>query len=513
MTSAETTASEHRSERQRALEARRGTESTNAFAAVDLGASSGRVVLGHVDAQRLEIEEVHRFANVPVSVSGTLWWDVLGLFRETLAGVSAAARRTELASIGIDSWAIDYGLLDASGSLLGNPVHYRDPRTEGAVEQVLDVVSPEELYATTGIQLMPINTLFQLIAEQRNPSFALARTLLLLPDLFGYWLTGNRGAELTNASTTQLLDIRSGRWATELATRLGLDPEILPPLRRPGDLVGSVLPAVAEQAALPAGVPVVAVASHDTASAVVALPAESDRFAYISCGTWALVGVELDKPILTEESRRANFTNEGGVDGTIRYLRNVMGLWLLQESERVWRASGWAGELAALLDEATGVKPFRAVVDVDDHDFLAPGDMPARIARHCTRTGQPAPSTRAETVRCILDSLALAFRRTLREALDLSGRTADAVHLVGGGSRNELLCQLTADACGLPVVAGPAEAAALGNILVQARAAGAVDGDVSSMRRLVRNTQPLRRYEPWADDAAWRSAEARLSGS
>jgi len=484
---------------------------TKAFAAVDLGASSGRVVLGHVDAQRLEIEEMHRFANVPVSVSGTLRWDVLGLFRETLAGVSAAARQAELTSIGIDSWAIDYGLLDAAGSLLGNPVHYRDPRTDGVVEQVLAVVSPEELYATTGIQLMPINTLFQLVAEQRSPSFALARALLLLPDLFGYWLTGNSGAELTNASTTQLLDIRSGRWAIDLATRLGLDPAILPPLRRPGDMVGSVLAAVADQAALPAGLPVVAVGSHDTASAVVAVPAESDRFAYISCGTWALVGVELDKPILTEESRRANFTNEGGVDGTIRYLRNVMGLWLLQESERVWRASGWAGELAALLDEAAGVEPFLAVVDVDDHDFLAPGDMPARIARQCARTGQPAPSTRAETVRCILDSLALAFRRTLREALELSGRTADAVHVVGGGSRNELLCQLTADACGLPVVAGPAEAAALGNVLVQARAAGAVAGDLTSMRRLVRTTQPLRRYEPSAADAAWRSAEARLS--
>jgi len=466
------------------------------FAAVDLGASSGRVVLGHVDAQRLEIEEIHRFANVPVSVSGTLRWDVLGLFREMLAGVSAAARQAELTSIGIDSWAIDYGLLDAAGSLLGNPVHYRDPRTDGVVEQVLAVVSPEELYATTGIQLMPINTLFQLVAEQRSPSFALARTLLLLPDLFGYWLTGNSGAELTNASTTQLLDIRSGRWAIELATRLGLDPAMLPPLRRPGDMVGSVLPAVADQAALPAGVPVVAVGSHDTASAVVAVPAESDRFAYISCGTWALVGVELDKPILTDESRRANFTNEGGVDDRIRYLRNVMGLWLLQETLRTWELAGSPESLAALLIAAADLPSGGPLIDPDDAAFLPPGDMPARIEEACRRTDQPAPQGRAALVRCILDSLASAFARTVRDAARLSGRPVEVVHLVGGGARNALLCQLTADACELPVLAGPVEATAIGNVLVQARARGLLAGDLETLRGLVRATQEIRRFEP-----------------
>ena len=482
-----------------------------AFAAVDLGASSGRVVLGRVGPESLAIEEVHRFANLPVTVGETLHWDILGLFRETLAGLHAAATRADLASIGIDSWAVDYGLLDASGALIGNPVHYRDARTDGVVDEVLQMVAPEDLYATTGIQLLPINTLFQLVAARATPAFARAATLLLVPDLFGYWLTGNVGAELTNASTTQLLDIRSGRWATDLATRLGLDPAILPALRRPGDLVGPLLPAVARDAGLPADLPVVAVGSHDTASAVVGVPAESDRFVYISCGTWALVGVELDEPVLTDASHRANFTNEGGVDATIRYLRNVMGLWLLQESERAWRADGWTGDVAALLDEAARVDPFRSLVDVDDSAFLPPGDMPARIAAYCARTGQPAPASRAETVRCILDSLALAFRATVREALELSGRSADVIHLVGGGSHNALLCQLTADACGVPVVAGPAEAAALGNILVQARAAGVVEGGLDAMRRLVRATQPLRHYEPSGDDARWRAAAKQLA--
>ncbi len=510
------TVSEHRSERQRVRSgANDGTVSEDqgaaAFAAVDLGASSGRVVLGRVGPQSLSTEEVHRFANLPVRVGATLHWDILGLFRETLAGLHAAAARADLAGIGIDSWAVDYGLLDASGALVGNPVHYRDARTDGVVDEVLRIVSPEDLYATTGIQLMPINTLFQLVAARSTQALEAASTLLLVPDLFGYWLTGSKGAELTNASTTQLLDIRSGTWAVELATRLGLDPAILPPLRQPGDLVGRLLPAVSRDAGLPADVPVVAVGSHDTASAVVGVPVESDRFVYISCGTWALVGVELDEPILTDESRQANFTNEGGVDATIRYLRNVMGLWLLQESERAWRADGWTGEVTALLDEAAHVDPFRSLVDVDDSGFLPPGDMPARIAAYCARTGQPVPSSRAETVRCILDSLALAFRATVHDALRLSGRSAEVIHLVGGGSRNALLCRLTADACGLPVVAGPAEAAALGNILVQARAAGVVDGGLDALRRLVRETQPLRRFEPSGDDARWRAAAKQLA--
>lgn len=470
---------------------------SRAFAAVDLGASSGRVVLGRIGPDTLDVEEVHRFANRPVTVRGTLHWDILELYRETLVGLRRAADRAELTSVGIDSWAVDYGLLDSSGGLLGNPVHYRDARTAGVIDRLLSDVPAADLYARTGIQLLPINTLIQLAADRR---LGQAATLLLIPDLFGYWLTGRIGAEFTNASTTQLLDVHSGQWAGELAARAGIDPGLLPPLRRPGDLLGP-----ADELG---GVSVVAVGSHDTASAVVGVPATSDRFAYISCGTWALVGVELRQPVLTEASRAANFTNEAGVDGTIRYLRNVMGLWLLQECERVW--GGTAADRTAWLDTAAGVEPFRSIIDVDDPVFAAPGDVPARIAEYCVRTAQPVPRIPPEFVRCIVDSLALAFRATLTAATQLSGAAADVVHLVGGGARNALLAQLTADACGRPVVAGPAEAAALGNLLVQARAAGVVAGGLDTLRALIARTQPLVRYEPSGDDDAWRSAAKQL---
>jgi rhamnulokinase len=310
-----------------------------------------------------------------------------------------------------------------------------------------------------------------------------ARRLLLVPDLLAYWLTGEVGAELTNASTTQLLDVRTRTWATELVERIGVDPALLAPLRAPGTVIGP--------AADLGGTPVIAVGSHDTASAVAGVPAANERFAYISCGTWSLVGVELAAPVLTEASRRANFTNELGVDGTVRYLRNVMGLWLLQECLRAWPDA----DQAALLAEAATL-PAKAVIDPDDPVFLPPGDMPARIAGACRRAGHPEPATRAETVRCIVDSLAQAHRRAVEAAQELSGREVDVVHVVGGGARNTLLCQLTADACGLPVVAGPVEATALGNVLVQARALGAVGGDLAELRALIRATQPTTRYTP-----------------
>lgn len=427
-------------------------------AAVDLGASSGRVVRGVVDAGTVRIEEVHRFANGPVRLRGTLHWDVLGLYREVLTGLRRAG---EIDSIGIDSWAVDYGLLDARGALLGNPVHYRDSRTEG-------ITPADGLYEVNGLQFQPFNTMFQLMAEPLLPH---AAQLLLIPDLLSYWLTGERGAEYTNATTTGLIDVRSGRWSAEL-TR-DLPHGLLPALRHPGDPAGTY-----------EGVPVTAVGSHDTASAVVAVPAETDRFVFISCGTWSLVGVELTEPVLTEESRAANFTNEGGVDGTIRYLRNVMGLWLLQECLRYWETG-----LEPLLREAwtaTG-----SVFDPNDPVFLPPGDMPARIQQWCGKT-----MTRAEIVRSILDSLALAHRDAVIDAQLLSGKEVDVVHIVGGGSHNELLCQLTADACGLPVVAGPAEATALGNVLVQARAVGAAHGTLADLRKLVRQSQAPKRYLP-----------------
>jgi rhamnulokinase len=477
---------------------------TTTVAAADLGASGGRVMVGQVGAGRLDLHEAHRFGNAPVRVSGTLHWDILRLYQDVLDGLRGAARSFGLASVGIDSWAVDYGLLDATGALLGNPVHYRDGRTDGVADEV--AARLPDLYPVTGIQQLPFNTIYQLTAAARAGQLDGAQTLLLIPDLLAYWLTGQIGAELTNASTTQLLDARSQSWADGLICAAGLPGRLFPPLRRPGSIIGTVRPDAAPRLA---GLPVIAVGSHDTASAVVAVPAEGRDFGYISSGTWSLVGVELDEPVLTEASRAANFTNEAGVDGTVRYLRNVMGLWLLQESVRGWADAGQPVDLPGLLGAAARQPPLVTVVAPDDPVFLPPGDMPARIAAAARRTGQPVPSDPPAVARCILDSLALAYRRALRQVQELSGRRLSVVHVVGGGSRNDLLLQLTADACGRPVVAGPAEATALGNILVQARALGAAPDDLAGLRRLVRATQRLRRFEPSGDPAAWAAAERR----
>jgi rhamnulokinase len=467
------------------------------FAAVDLGASSGRVMLAQVGEDRLTLHETHRFANRPVRVAGTLHWDILGLYREILDGLRAVEGAD---SIGIDSWAVDYGLLDASGALIGNPVHYRDGRTDGVMERVVGEVGADTLYEVGGLQFLPFNTVYQLLASAPPPQ---AQTLLMIPDLLAYWLTGQAGAEVTNASTTGLYDVRAGEWAYPLINRLGLPRGLFPPLRLPGAAAGTLRAEVAAETGLPSSLPVTAVGSHDTASAVFAVPASDDRFGYVSCGTWSLAGVELTAPVLTAESRSAGFTNEVGVDGTIRYLRNIMGLWLLQESLRTWRAEA---SLPALLAAAADAPPFAALVDPGDQEFLPPGDMPARIAAHCERTGQRPPADRAATVRCILESLALGHRAAIREAARLSGRTVDVVHIVGGGARNALLCRLTADACGLPVVAGPVEATAIGNALVQARAHG-FTGDP---RELVRRTQDLTVYQPSGNDADWDRAAERI---
>jgi rhamnulokinase len=477
-------------------------------AAVDLGASSGRVMAGSVGRGHLGLEEAHRFTNGPVRAGSTLYWDVLGIHREMLRGIQAVHAGGGLSGIGIDSWAVDYGLLDGSGALLGNPVHYRDSRTDGVLEQVAKTIPARELYDVTGLQQLPFNTLYQLVSEVDR--LASAGTMLLIPDLLGYWLTGEIGAERTNASTTQLYDVRARSWAVDLAGRAGIPPRLLPPLRDPGELIGTLLPELAADFALPS-TPVLAVGSHDTASAVVAVPAEPGaNFAYISSGTWSLVGLELDAPELGDAALAANFTNETGVDGKIRFLRNVMGLWVLTETLRAWAARGHRVDLADVLAEAAEAPPLAAVVDVDAPVFLPPGDMPSRIARACRETGQHPPSTRGELVRCIVDSLALAYRRTVRQAAALTGRSVDVVHVVGGGARNELLCQLTADACGVPVLAGPVEATALGNVLVQARTLGAALPDLAAMRALVRETQPPRRYSPSGRDFGWDAAEARL---
>jgi rhamnulokinase len=466
------------------------------YAAVDLGASNGRVIVGALDRGRVDLVEVHRFANDPVRLPDGLHWDVVRLYRDIVDGLRAAG---EIASAGIDSWGVDYGLLDADGRLLGLPYHYRDARTD----EPSSAVDAARLYARTGIQHLSFNTIYQLLREPA-PTLAAADTMLLVPDLLGYWLTGRTGAERTNASTTSLYDPVAGAWAYDVIDAAGLPRRVFPSLRDPGERLGST------RAETGLDVPVVAVASHDTASAVLAVPAVDNRFAYVCTGTWSLVGVELDQPVLTDAGRAANFTNEVGVDGTIRYLRNVMGLWLLQECQRGWGEPDTAGLLAAAADAT----PFAAIVDPDRPEFFAPGDMPARIDAYCVATGQRPPSDRAGYVRCVLESLALAHRAAVRDAARLSGRTVDVVHLVGGGARNALLCRLTADACGLPVIAGPVEATALGNILVQARVDGALADETgdgrAAIRELVAASQPTRRYDPAGDIGAWDKAAARI---
>jgi sugar (pentulose or hexulose) kinase len=489
---------------------------SSVVAAVDLGASGGRVIAGRVSGSGVELHEVSRFANEPVLTGGTLHWDILGLYRSVCSGLSAAAATFPLASAGIDTWGVDYGLLDAAGALIGNPVHYRDSRTGG----VTVPVPTETLYAVTGIQHLPINTIYQLAAAAGTPALSAAQTLLLIPDLLAYWLTGSVGVEVTNASTTGLLDVTTRTWALGLIEQAGIPDGIFPPLRLPGDPIGPITAGqtrvgsgdgAGRPGALAGGnaepVPLIAVGSHDTASAVVAVPASGPRFAYISSGTWSLVGLELDAPVLTEESRLANFTNEGGIDGTIRYLRNVTGLWLLQECVRTW---GVSADLDSLLAAAAAEDPLKYVFDADDPVFLPPGDMPTRICSWLSARDLPAPGSPAQLVRCILDSLALAYRRALLAAQSLSGRHADVVHVVGGGSRNDLLCQLTADATGLPVVAGPAEATALGNVLVQARALGAAPATLPGIRALLRSCLALRTFTPAGGGGGWESAAARL---
>jgi rhamnulokinase len=479
------------------------------LAAVDLGATSGRVVVGEVDPAGVRLQEVHRFPNGPVRAGGTLYWDVLGLHREVLAGLRAAG---PVDGIGIDSWAVDYGLLDAEGALLGNPVCYRDSRTEGVADALHATVPAAESYRVTGLRELPFNTIYQLVSERDSPRLAAAETMLLLPDLLGHWLTGAVGAERTNASTTGLFDATTREWDTALAKRVGIPPRLLPPLRSPGDLLGRTTPEVTEEIGAAAPVPVVAVGSHDTASAVLGVPARRDSaFAFISSGTWSLVGVELAEPLLTEPARLAGFSNEAGVDGTIRLLRNVTGLWVLSETLRTWASAGEHLDLPAALAAAAAAPAFGPVVDIDAPEFLPPGDMPARIAAACTATAQRPPATAGETVRCVLESLAMAYRRTVRGLAELTGATLEVVHLVGGGTHNELLCALTADACGLPVVAGPVESAGLGNVLVQARALGADLPDRWAMRELVARSVTTRTYRPTAAASEWDRAEDRYA--
>ncbi|MFG3342050.1 rhamnulokinase family protein [Glycomyces sp. NPDC048151] len=472
------------------------------LAAVDLGASSGRVMAARVHADRIDLAEAARFPNRAVDVRGRLYWDVLGLWSGVLDGLRKVP---EAAAIGVDSWAVDYGLIGADGHLVANPACYRDGRNAAAKAAALELVGAADLFAATGIQPQPFNTVFQLTAETASADRA-----LLIPDLLGYWLSGVQAWEATNASTTGLVDLATGDWSADLAGRLGVDLGLLGPLTPTGTVLGPVLPEVAAATGLAASTQVIATASHDTAAAVAAVPYEDDRSAYISCGTWSLVGVERDTPVTTPEALEAGFTNERGVDGTVRFLRNVAGLWLLSESLRAWEAEGLDVDLAGLLEEAGRAERLRSVVDPDDARFADPGDMPGRIRAYCAETGQPVPQTPAATARCVLDSLALAHRTAIASLEALTGEPVAAVHIVGGGANNALLCQLTADALGRPVLAGPDEATALGNALVQAQALGLIAPGPGARREAARASARPRRYEPRGPQAPWVSAAARL---
>lgn len=481
------------------------------MAAVDLGAQSGRVALGRFDGERLSVDELLRFPNVPVPVHGTLHWDVLRLYDGVLEGLRTAARGTDgrIDSVGIDTWGVDFALLDRTGRLMQNPVHHRDARGERGMAFVLERIPARELYERTGIQLMPINTVFQLgsMVAADDPALEAARTLLLVPDLLHFWLSGVMASEQTNATTTACFDARAGEWAGDILERLGIPPHLFPEVMAPATVLGPLRDDVAEETGL-RGTAVVAPTTHDTASAVASVPFRRPGAAYISAGTWSLVGLELAEPLIDDRTFAANLTNEGGVEGTFRLLRNVTGLWLLNECRRAWALEGLDLSFEELVTLAGEASALASLIDPDDPVFAPPGDMPRRIRRFCTQTGQEAPETPGAIVRCALESIGLAHRRAIDLLREAAGAEPPEIHVVGGGARNPLFCGWTADAAGLPVLAGPDEATVIGNLLVQALALGEL-GSLADAREIVRASFAPTVYEP-SDHSAWEEAYGRF---
>lgn len=511
--------------------------------AFDLGAGSGRAIVGRLENGRLTIKEIHRFANDPVQVGDRLHWDILRLFYEIKQGLLKAKQeglRAEapdagghtdasgalsgtngrgglesgalpgaIESIGIDSWAVDFGLIGENGELLGNPYHYRDGHTAGMMERVFEKIPREELFARTGLQFLPFNTIYQLFALQEagSPILKSAKSLLMIPDLLRYFLSGEQHSEFTNATTTQLYHASARCWDDSLIERLGLPRALFVNAVEPGTKVGAIRPSISEELGI-APIPIIAVAEHDTGSAVAAVPAKDESFAYLSCGTWSLMGTEVKQPVMSEQALAWNFTNEGGVDGTYRLLKNIMGLWLLQECKRAWEKEGAEASYGELLAAAEEAEPFRSFIDPDDLQFLAPVHMPRQIRQFCRDTNQPEPETAGSIVRCIMESLALKYRYVLERTEELAGCRYNGLHTVGGGINNELLCQFTANALSRPVWAGPQEASAIGNLIVQFMALGHIP-DLAEARRVVRNSFPLRTYEP-VGQATWEAAYVRF---
>ena len=475
------------------------------YLAFDFGAESGRAVLAHLQSGILTTKEVHRFPNEPVEYGGSLHWDAPRLWFEARKAL-AQLGEVELAGIGVDAWGVDYALLGESGELLQNPYHYRDRRTEGIMQEVFNKVGREEIYQATGVQFMPINTLYQLFAARRQAPKMLeaAKYLLTIPDLFNYWLTGNAVCEFTNATTTQMVDPLKRAWAAGLMQRLELPVHLPAPIVEPGSIIGALLPDIAGHTSL-AGTSVIAPACHDTGSAVAAISAR-DGTAFLSSGTWSLVGTELDSPVITSDALRMNFTNEGGVNGTTRLLKNVMGLWMLQACRQSWTAQGLSSDYRELIELATREPSFRHLVDPDEESFLRPPDMLAAINQFCTRTHQPVPQEAGAYVRAVLESLAFKYRLVLRNLEHVSGKHIKQIRIIGGGSKNRLLNQLTADATGRKVLAGPAEATALGNLAMQILATGGA-ASLQEVRAIVDRSFPTEVFEPLETDKWEQHAE------
>ena len=479
--------------------------------AIDLGASSGRGIVGSFDGNKLTLRENHRFSNDPVLVNGRFTWDILRIFFEIKNSITKTVIDGDnVSSMGIDTWGVDYAFIDKNGRMMANPTHYRDTRTVNITDYVKQFVSPEEIYKVTGIQAIDFNTLNQLAADRRDDPEMLARAdkMLFIPDLLNYFLTGKMATEYTIASTGMILDAAKRDFAFDLTDKIGIDRSIFAPLVQPCNNLGALLPQINEEVGKN-NIKVVNVASHDTASAVIAVPAKNKDFIYISSGTWSLMGAELPEPLINDETRTANYTNEGGAMGTIRFLKNIMGLWILQESRRQWKREGNEysfGQMEAWAKEAT---PFASLINPDDASFNTPGNMPEKIRDYCRKTGQHVPETVGEVVRCIYESLSLKYRYTVETIERLMGKKTSMINVVGGGTKDTFLSQMTADACGTPVCAGPGEATAIGNLMMQAIAAGEIK-DLAEAREVVANSFELKHYEPTRERGAWDTAYERF---
>lgn len=464
--------------------------------AFDFGASSGRAIIGSFDGEKITLKEVHRFTNDPVDLGGTLYWDVLRLFYEIKQGIVKAKIAGGFDSIGIDTWGVDFGLIDKNGRLLENPVHYRDKRTSGLVEESFKSVPRQKMYDITGIQFMELNTLFQLISlkKQRPEMLERADKMLFMPDLFAYFLTGKMCSEYSIASTSQLIDINTRSWSKELLDAFGIKESLFAPLTEPGTQLGNLSKEICEECGVES-VPVISVCGHDTQSAITAVPCESGDFAFLSSGTWSLFGTELQKPIVNETSLKINITNEGGFGGTTGFLKNIIGLWLIQESRRQWQREGKDYSYADLEKLALSEEPFKCFIDPDAPEFVPHGNIPERVREFCRKTGQYVPESVGEIMRCIYESLAMKYRMTFEKLCECTGKDYPVIHVIGGGTKDGLLCRMTASSCGKTVKAGPIEATVMGNVAVQLMSDGTI-GSISEARKAVAASESLKTYEP-----------------